>query len=444
MQGNGAEDGSAVTERGAAPDGGIAQDGSAAAEAARRRAGVEIVAGHAAELRRTAARYSLCPDDVEDALQRTLEILLVKAPTERTRELLGWSKTVIKHEALAIRQNRERLLGRGRPDRRGFEADDRIAQLPAREAGPEERLERGEEIARSREALRALKPAELRALTLLAEGYSYAEIGEITGFTQTKINRSLAEGRERFRRMLSSSESGGRCNELSPLLSAFCDGEASPAEAAKVREHLRACGRCRATLRAYRTAPATVAALAPTLPVARSLLERVQELALGVQSRLPGVGAAPEASAGAAAAAGTKGIGTAALAKLLAVCAGTVGGAACVATGIGPAGAVDLTPGDRPVALRIERIAPRALEIEEPATAPSEPEPAPAKPVEQPLDEAAVEEAAVPAPAATEAEAVEYPEAVPPAPVSPAPAPEPPPPEPPSASTGSAAGEFGP
>ena len=76
--------------------------------------------------------------------------------------------------------------------------------------------------------MRALKPQELRALTLLAEGYSYAEIGEITGYSPTKVNRCLAEGRERFRRLVARSEDGSRCAELRPLLSAFCDGEAKP------------------------------------------------------------------------------------------------------------------------------------------------------------------------------------------------------------------------
>ena len=138
--------------------------------------------------------------------------------------------------------------------------------IPADADGPAERAERHEAIARSREALPALKPQELRALTLLAEGYSYREIGEITGFSPTKINRCLAEGRERFRRFLARSDGGGRCAELRPLLSAFCDGEAGAEDAATVREHLRACAHCRATLRAYRAAPGAAAALAPALP----------------------------------------------------------------------------------------------------------------------------------------------------------------------------------
>ena len=82
--------------------GGERGDGLApAGEAARKRAAVETYARHEAALRRTARRYSLCADDAEDALQRGLEILLRKAPSEDPRELIRWTQTVVKHEALA-------------------------------------------------------------------------------------------------------------------------------------------------------------------------------------------------------------------------------------------------------------------------------------------------------------------------------------------------------
>lgn len=414
--------------------------------AGRKRAAVELIARHGSALRRTARRYSLCEDDAEDAYQRTLEILLTKAPSDRARELFGWSKTVIKHEALAIRRNRERLLGTRTPGNER-EDGDWTAQIPAGEDGPDERLERSERVARGREALRALKPAELRALTLLAEGYSYVEIGEITGFSHTKINRVLAEGRERFRRQMSRSEDGTRCAEMGPLLSAFCDAETSAEQAVEVREHLRACASCRATVRSYRTTPATVAALAPALPASRSLLEKAQELLVGIHSRLPGVGGATDASAAqAAAAGGTRGAGMTALAKLLAVCAGTAGSAAaCVATGIAPV-PVDLTP-DRVEGPKIERISERA--VREPASPVDyEPIPAPSaepEPRRPPVEHESREAAAEPAARTVEEEgvetgAVEYTE----------PAPAPPPPtsspsgESQGGSSGSAAGEFGP
>lgn len=406
------------------------------ATAGRKRAAVELVAREDAELRRTARRFSLCEDDAEDAYQRALEILLTKAPSDRPHELIRWTKTVVKHEALAIRRYRERMLGVGED-----EMGDPIDRIAAAGAGPGERTERREQIARNREALQTLKPAELRALTLLAAGYSYVEIGEITGFSQTKVNRCLAEGRERFRRLMTHSENGSRCGEMAPLLSAYCDGEASAEAAATVREHLRACSACRATMRAYRATPAAIAALAPALPVSRSLLERAHELVVGLHSRLPGVGSASESGlAQVAVAGGTRGAGAAALAKALAICAGTVGGAAaCVATGVAPA-PLDIGPEHRTGA-KVERISRYALEEPTPPTAANEAPPMPEAPAQPELDqEPEVDPAqprSAPEPEPAEAGAVEY--APPPQEAAPPPATEAT-----ATSNGNAAGEFGP
>lgn len=402
--------------------------------AARKRAAVELIARHEASLKRTARRFSLDSEDAEDAYQRSLEIVLTKAPTTDPRELIRWTQTVVRHEALAVRQSRERLLGRA-PVAEG--APDPIALLPAIADGPDEQAERREEVARGREALRALKPAELRALTLLAEGYSYAEIGAMTGFSRTKVNRVLSEGRARFRGVLASSRDGSRCRELQPLLSAFCDGEASAADAGVMREHLGACASCRSTLRAYRAAPRVVAGLAPLLPPGRSLLGRLHDALANLSSRLPGGGDA--AASQAMAAAGSGGAGLAGLAKLLVVCAGAAGGAtACVATGVLPA-----PPGvdfDRTRAPSIERIAPsiveprqeegKATEVTRPAKEiASKPPPTP---------EAAEPAAQSPEPAPVPVETVEYEAPPPTAPAAPASS------ESTAPEAGSAAGEFGP
>lgn len=415
-------------------------------EAARKRAAVETYARHEQTLRRQARRFSLCADDADEALQRALEILLRKAPTTDPRELIRWTQTVVKHEALAVRRERERMLS-GPAAASGDDEVDWVALIPAESAGPAERAERQEAIARSREALQALKPQELRALSLLAEGYTYKEIGEITGFSQTKINRCLAEGRERFRSLIARSEDGRRCTELRPWLSAYCDGEASGAEAAELREHLRACGHCRATLRAYRAVPAAAAALAPTLPLHRSLFERAHEAAVGLASRFGG-GGGDSAISGVAAAGGSRGAGMAALAKILAVCAGTVGGAAaCAATGVIPAPAGLVAGGERTeVERRSEPQASTPASSEAPvdyepettpteATAPSADEGA-GKTKQEPAPDPEPEPAAAPA---SSGGAVEY---------SPPPAPVPEAVATPSSSAGSsggdASGEFGP
>jgi RNA polymerase sigma factor (sigma-70 family) len=412
----------------------------AQSDAARKRAAIEMIAEHEGALKRTARRYSLDAEDAEDAYQRALEIALTKAPTTDARELIRWTQTVTKHEALAVRQSRERLLGyRGRDTLDGASIDP-VALIPATGEGPEEQAERREAIARSREALQALKPAELRALGLLAEGYSYAEIGELTGFSRTKINRVLAEGRDRFRSLLSSSEDGSRCRELRPLLSAFCDGEASSDDSVVVREHLRACGHCRSTMRAYRAAPRIAVALVPVLPPPRSLLERVHDLAAGLGSRLPEIGGAGDsAAAQIAATGGSRGAGMVALAKLLALCAGAAGGAAaCVATGVLPA--PDITPQHTRTPV-IERSSIQPVEAPQPSEAVQYEPAAPAQQSEPPPKPSPKEEPENPSSEATSASAgaVEY-EPPPPAPA----------PEPPSSSdgevssSGSAAGEFGP
>jgi RNA polymerase sigma factor (sigma-70 family) len=406
--------------------------------AARKRAAVEMIARYEGALRRTARRYSFDAEDADDAYQRALEIVLTKAPTTDLRELIRWTQTVTKHEALAVRQSREKLLGYQR-SREG--AEDPMALIPAASAGPDEQVERREDIARSREALQALKPAELRALGLLAEGYSYVEIGERTGWSQTKINRLLAEGRASFRSFVSSSEDGGRCRELGPLLSAFCDGETSPREAVEVREHLRACAHCRATMRTYRAAPRIAAALLPVMPPSRSLLERAQDLAANLSSRLPGFGGGESTAAQVAAAGGTRGAGMAAIAKLLTVCAGAAGGAAaCVATGVLPAPILDPNPKpalERPAASTAAASEDEAVDYQ-PAAPPAEAPSSKQTPQPQAKEQEEVHQVSA-EPSTATAGAVEY--------EAPAPATEPtvsseaagaP------SSSGSAAGEFGP
>lgn len=417
-------------------------------DAARKRAAVETYARHETTLRRTAHRYSFCADDAEDALQRGLEILLRKAPTDDPRELVKWMQTVIKHEALAIRRERERDLGGPGAVAPETDASEWIALLPANSDGPAERAERRESIARSREALQTLKPQELRALTLLAEGYSYVEIGEITGYSPTKINRCLAEGRERYRKLVARSEDGRRCAELRPLLSAFCDGEAAAEEVAQVREHLRACPHCRSTLRAYRAAPAAAAALAPALPLDRSLWERVHDALGNLAARLGGGAGEPATQV---AGGGAGGVGLVGLAKVAAVCVGTAGGAAaCVAAGVVP-----------PIELSAEQQRPQRAEqrlAELPASDASAPkveyEPAPApQPEPRPDPEPQPKRDPAPAsqapPATSEPVAETAPASRGSAEYTPPPAPEPvsepaPAPAPTSSGGGSPAGEFGP
>ena len=104
---------------------------------------------------------------------------------------------------------------------------------------------------------------------LRAEGYSYKQIQEITGWTYTKVNRCLTEGRKAFLERVAGIEAGSECERLAPLLSKLVDGEATADDLTTLRPHIRTCLACRAALREYRSAPATAAALVPAAAFAR-------------------------------------------------------------------------------------------------------------------------------------------------------------------------------
>ena len=139
---------------------------------------LELLARHGSQILATARRYAATPEDAEDACQRGFEILLTKAPSTSEEELIPWLKTVVKHEAFALRRQRERHS----PVTDDGELRDRPATTVTHEQA--ERLER---LRQGAEALRQLKPQEIRALRLKAEGFSYREISELTGWTYTKV-----------------------------------------------------------------------------------------------------------------------------------------------------------------------------------------------------------------------------------------------------------------
>jgi RNA polymerase sigma factor (sigma-70 family) len=218
-------------------------------------AALRLLARHGAQILATARRHAATPEDAEDAYQRGIEILLTKAPSTSQDELIPWLKTVVKHEAWALRRQRERHSP--------VTDDGELRDRPAPTAVTHEQAERLERLRLGAEALGHLKPHEVRALRLKAEGFSYREICAITGWSYTKVNRLLTEGRQAFLRRVSGIERGAECARYEPLLSALADGEASAEQLAILRPHMRTCLSCRARLREFRAAPGRVAALVP-------------------------------------------------------------------------------------------------------------------------------------------------------------------------------------
>jgi RNA polymerase sigma factor (sigma-70 family) len=149
------------------------------AEAAQRLV-LDIVHEHAESLLGVARRHSLCLDDAHDAYQRGIEILLRHAARLDRDGAPRWTHTVVKHEAMRLRASRLRIVGNEEVDLDAHEA----GQLP----DAQERVLAFDRMTRAAEAMQRLKPQEVRALWLRAQGLSYEEIAEACDWTYTKVN----------------------------------------------------------------------------------------------------------------------------------------------------------------------------------------------------------------------------------------------------------------
>jgi RNA polymerase sigma factor (sigma-70 family) len=150
-------------------------------------------------LRRQAKRHAELPDDVDDALQSAYLLFLERY--NGIGEPLAWLYTTVKREAWGIRRRASRHCECGFRRARADNGEiDLTELLPINEPGPAERYEQSESIAGQRQALMALKGDEREALWLLGLGHSYAEICQLTGWTYTKVNRCVSEGRSALRR----------------------------------------------------------------------------------------------------------------------------------------------------------------------------------------------------------------------------------------------------
>jgi RNA polymerase sigma factor (sigma-70 family) len=160
-------------------------------------------------LLRIARWHALNDDDAEEALQDAFLIFIEKADPDEIVEPIAWLTLTLKRECWTRRRRAlQHTAGQEADvdlDESGFVLDH--FEHPGQ--GPAELAELGERVELTRDLLARLKPQERRALSLKALGYSYAEIGELTGWTYTKINRCMAEGRKRLFELAGEAETDG-------------------------------------------------------------------------------------------------------------------------------------------------------------------------------------------------------------------------------------------
>jgi RNA polymerase sigma factor (sigma-70 family) len=277
---------------------------------------------------RVARQASLCHDDALDAYQRALEIFVRRVESVDPETEVAWLKVVIRHEAMAIRRARTESVSGGDLDLDAF--------VPAPERSVEDQIASGERVRRSAEALRALKADEAKALMMKAHGLSYEEIGERNGWSYTKVNRAITEGRRRFLEAYEGIESGEECERFTPIVQALGTGSATAAQVLEIRPHLRHCTACRATVRDLHVSRARRASLFWPIFVVAEPLARVGGLRHEAAALFHRAQASDVATgAGLAGSGGGGRIAT--LATALGVClSGATVGTVCVVTGTVP------------------------------------------------------------------------------------------------------------
>lgn len=170
------------------------------AETGQRRGGElaeNLYVEHRTRLLAVARRNCANTDDAEEALHDAFILFIDHFDPTGEAPPLPWLTLTLKRRCWAIYGQRRRQARpggrrpvsalRGHPDGRG--------------RAPEELFEVAAEAAKLRRGLDRLKPDERRALGLLALGYTYREICELTGWSHTKVNRCLNEGRTRLREL---------------------------------------------------------------------------------------------------------------------------------------------------------------------------------------------------------------------------------------------------
>jgi RNA polymerase sigma factor (sigma-70 family) len=135
--------------------------------------------------------------DAEEALQEAFVSFIRHFDPSSGAPPLAWLTLTLKRQCW--RQRREAYLDRYAGQEAEPGAQERgfvLVSIPSRTAGPEELVCKRED---ARTRLGRLKPDQRMALILQAAGFSYREIGARRGWSYTKVNRCVNEGRAALR-----------------------------------------------------------------------------------------------------------------------------------------------------------------------------------------------------------------------------------------------------
>jgi RNA polymerase sigma factor (sigma-70 family) len=158
----------------------------------------QIYSQHRPQLLAIARSNAANAADAEEALQEAFLSFLSHFDPEGPAPAIPWLVLTLKRACWAKRKRRpehEVSLAATRDENCGYRSES-IDTLPTE---TESNVEKLEGVLDARRRLAQLKPDQRTALLLLGLGYSYNEIAQLRGWTYTKVNRCLSEGRAALR-----------------------------------------------------------------------------------------------------------------------------------------------------------------------------------------------------------------------------------------------------
>lgn len=148
-----------------------------------------------------AKRNCVNGEEAEEALHDAFILFIDHFDPEGEAPALAWLTLTLKRRCWALSSRQQLARNRAPISSATVSIGSRSQAITDSVRLPDELAEVTEKVAEVRSQLAELKPNERRALCLLALGYSYSEICELTEWTYTKVNRCLAEGRARLREL---------------------------------------------------------------------------------------------------------------------------------------------------------------------------------------------------------------------------------------------------
>jgi RNA polymerase sigma factor (sigma-70 family) len=157
-----------------------------------------LYATHHRRLLAIGKRNSSSTEDAEEALHDAFVLFINHFDPDAGAPPLAWLTLTLKRRCWAT-YRRQHLLQRQQPLPNDENSSDTTNELLDPSRLPDELAVASANLSEARDKIKQLKPDERRALGLLAIGYSYREICDITGWTYTKVNRCISEGRASLR-----------------------------------------------------------------------------------------------------------------------------------------------------------------------------------------------------------------------------------------------------